>query len=137
MHLSRRGSAAVISALQIVRWFGIWSARCKTADAANPFPFILLLGPKLIFVTGLVNFVTAVARLVCPDLLGWCLSRSANIYFGPSILGGGSACRESFRVFTHRTCFMIKPASRLIYLLPKQVSKFVEYFPTSGSAAQY
>ena len=29
-----------------------------------------VLGPKLIFVTGLVIFVTAVARLVCPDLLG-------------------------------------------------------------------
>ena len=29
-----------------------------------------LLGPKLFFVTGLVIFVTAVARLVCPDLLG-------------------------------------------------------------------
>ena len=29
-----------------------------------------VLGPKLIFVTGLVKFVTAVARLVCPDLLG-------------------------------------------------------------------
>ena len=29
-----------------------------------------ILGPKLIFVTGLVTFVTAVARLVCPDLLG-------------------------------------------------------------------
>ena len=43
-----------------------------------------LLGPKKFFVTGLVNFVTAVARLVCLDLLGWCLSRSANIYFGPS-----------------------------------------------------
>ena len=29
-----------------------------------------LLGPKLTFVTCLVNFVTAVARLVYPDLLG-------------------------------------------------------------------
>ena len=29
-----------------------------------------LLVPELIFVTGLVKFVTAVARLVCPDLLG-------------------------------------------------------------------
>ena len=29
-----------------------------------------LLGPKLFFPTGLVIFVTAVARLVCPDLLG-------------------------------------------------------------------
>ena len=29
-----------------------------------------VLGPKLIFVTGLVKFVTALARLVCPDLLG-------------------------------------------------------------------
>ena len=29
-----------------------------------------VLGPKLFFVTGLVIFVTAVARLVCPDLLG-------------------------------------------------------------------
>ena len=31
---------------------------------------IVLLGPKLFFVTGLVTFVTAVARLVCPDLIG-------------------------------------------------------------------
>ena len=30
----------------------------------------ILLGPKLIFVTGLVKIATAVARLVCPDLLG-------------------------------------------------------------------
>ena len=29
-----------------------------------------LLGPKLIFVTGLVKIVTAVARLGCPDLPG-------------------------------------------------------------------
>ena len=29
-----------------------------------------VLGPKLLFVTGLAIFVTAVARLVCPDLLG-------------------------------------------------------------------
>ena len=29
-----------------------------------------VLGPKLFFVTDLVQFVTAVARLVCPDLLG-------------------------------------------------------------------
>ena len=29
-----------------------------------------LLGPNLFFVTGLVIFATAVARLVCPDLLG-------------------------------------------------------------------
>ena len=29
-----------------------------------------VLGPKLFFVTGLVISVTAVARLVCPDLLG-------------------------------------------------------------------
>ena len=33
-------------------------------------PYMRELGPKLIFVTGLVIFVTAVARLVCPDLLG-------------------------------------------------------------------
>ena len=31
-----------------------------------------------------MNFVIAVATLVCPDLLGQCLSRYANIYFGPS-----------------------------------------------------
>ena len=29
-----------------------------------------ILGPKSIFVTGLVKFVTAGARLVLPDLLG-------------------------------------------------------------------
>ena len=32
--------------------------------------YLMLLGPKLIFVAGLVILVTAVARLVCPDLLG-------------------------------------------------------------------
>ena len=32
--------------------------------------FAKVLGPELIFPTGLVKFVTAVARLVCPDLLG-------------------------------------------------------------------
>ena len=31
-----------------------------------------ILGPKLILVRGLVKFVPAVARLVCPDLLGSC-----------------------------------------------------------------
>ena len=29
-----------------------------------------ILGPKLFFVTGLVIFITVIARLVCPDLLG-------------------------------------------------------------------
>ena len=29
-----------------------------------------ILGPKIFFVTGLVIFATALARLVCPDLLG-------------------------------------------------------------------
>ena len=33
-----------------------------------------VLGLKLFFVTGLVIFATAVARLVCLDLLGWCLA---------------------------------------------------------------
>ena len=47
-------------------------------------PYCGLLGPKLFLVTGLVIFVTAVARLVSPDLLGLCLSRSAKIYFWPS-----------------------------------------------------
>ena len=28
-----------------------------------------VLGPKLIFVTGLMNFGAAVVRLVCPDVL--------------------------------------------------------------------
>ena len=31
---------------------------------------LYVLGPKLFFVTGLVIFVTAEARLVCPNLLG-------------------------------------------------------------------
>ena len=38
---------------------------CSNMDDTNH-----LLGPKLFFVTGLVIFITAVARLVCPDLLG-------------------------------------------------------------------
>ena len=43
-----------------------------------------VLGPKLICETGLVKFVTAVARLVFldADLLGKCLSHFANINFG-------------------------------------------------------
>ena len=40
-----------------------------------------LLGPKLLFVTGLVKFVTAVARLVC--YLFMSLSHFANIVSGP------------------------------------------------------
>ena len=32
-----------------------------------------ILGPNLIFVRGLVKFVPAVARLVCPDLLDYVL----------------------------------------------------------------
>ena len=31
---------------------------------------IIILGPNLVFVHGLVKFVPAAARLVCPDLLG-------------------------------------------------------------------
>ena len=42
-----------------------------------------VLGPELIFATGLVKFVAAVARLVCLDLLGWCSSRFANTNSGP------------------------------------------------------
>ena len=42
-----------------------------------------LLGPKSLFVIDLVYFATAVARLVCPDLLGKCLSHFANHFFGP------------------------------------------------------
>ena len=38
----------------------------------------------LIFITGLVKSIPAVSTLVCPDLFGSCLSRFANIYFGPS-----------------------------------------------------
>ena len=33
-------------------------------------PTWVILGPKLIIVTGLVKFATAAARLVCLDLLG-------------------------------------------------------------------
>ena len=42
-------------------------------------------GHEINLCTGLMIFVAAVAGLVCPDRLGWCLSRPANIYFGPSI----------------------------------------------------
>ena len=38
--------------------------------AGMKLPYMRVLGPKLIFVTGLVIFVTAVTRLVFPDLLG-------------------------------------------------------------------
>ena len=47
-----------------------------------------LLGPELIFVTGVVTFVNAVARLICPDLLGWCSLIFTNIYSGPSSFFG-------------------------------------------------
>ena len=51
----------------------------------DPYKSILVSGIlPLIFVTGLVKFVTAVARLVCLDLLGLCLSHFANINSGPS-----------------------------------------------------
>ena len=46
----------------------------------------VILGPELIFVTGLVKFVPAVARLVCPDLLESCLVRFGNNNFEPSTL---------------------------------------------------
>ena len=49
-------------------------------------PEVHVLGPELIFVIGLVKFVIAVARLVCPDLLGKCFSCFANIYSRTSIL---------------------------------------------------
>ena len=58
------------------------------------FNGVRVLGPKLFFVTGLVIFATAVARLVCPDLLGKCLSRSANIYFGPGTFGKSRVAPE-------------------------------------------
>ena len=41
--------------------------------------------PKKWLVGGLVKFVTAVARLVCLNLLGQCLSHFANHFFGPCI----------------------------------------------------
>ena len=44
-------------------------ARIKRVSKINLKTHDYILGPKLIFVTGLVKFVTAVARLVCPDLL--------------------------------------------------------------------
>ena len=48
-----------------------------------------LLGPKLTFLRGLVKFVPAAARLVCLSLVGSCLSRFANINFGPSMCHAG------------------------------------------------
>ena len=50
---------------------------CRPASVRNDWPggkkgrlLFQILGPKFFSVTGLVIFVTAVARLVCPDLLG-------------------------------------------------------------------
>ena len=40
----------------------------RSCNSENLFHDVL--GPELICVTGLVKLVTAVARLVCPDLLG-------------------------------------------------------------------
>ena len=57
---------------------------CDPCMAKRVHCSLQILGPNLIFVCGLVKFFPAPARLVCPDLLGWCLSRSANINFGPS-----------------------------------------------------
>ena len=42
-----------------------------------------VLGPKLIFVTGLVKFITGVARLVCPDLLGSAYQVLQTLILGP------------------------------------------------------
>ena len=42
------------------------SAKCQMPSDFVP----ALLGPELIFVTGVVTFVNAVARLICSDLLG-------------------------------------------------------------------
>ena len=43
----------------------------RIADPQSVALFDLyVLGPKIFFVTGLVMFVTAIARLVCLDLLG-------------------------------------------------------------------
>ena len=54
--------------------YGSGFASVKQFVSSLAFTFLLglshLLGPKLFFVTGLVIFVTAVARLVCPDMLG-------------------------------------------------------------------
>ena len=44
-----------------------------------------VLDLESIFLTGLAKFVTAAARLVCLDLLRYCLACPANIYFGPSM----------------------------------------------------
>ena len=64
---------------------------------------VRVLGPKLILETGLVKFVTAAAGLVCPDLLGLCLSRSANIYFGPSMLLDPSSSLQTSFVIASRS----------------------------------
>ena len=66
--------------------------------AKNCFPMFFMklilsfciLGLKLIFVTGLEKFDTAVARVICPYLLGPCLSCFENIYFGPVYLSPSS-----------------------------------------------
>ena len=51
----------------------------------------VILGPKLIFECGLVKFVPAVARLVGPDLLGYCLSNTV-IPLWPE--GSLSVCKQ-------------------------------------------
>ena len=50
--------------------FEVGSFICSTVDCEHSKRQKHVPGPKLIFVTGLVTFVTAVARLACPDLLG-------------------------------------------------------------------
>ena len=40
------------------------------ADIVSVVSWILLLGPEVFLVTGLVKFVTDVARLVCQDMFG-------------------------------------------------------------------
>ena len=47
--------------------------KCASGLTVNlSYMYMCILGPNLIFVHGLVKFVPAVARIVCPDLLESC-----------------------------------------------------------------
>ena len=70
----KRGMATASHVAKGFLAFGSYSLQIvgyNLAAATQCFqPKAHILGPKLFFVTGLVIFVTAAARLVCPDLLG-------------------------------------------------------------------
>ena len=67
-------SESVVESLKHFFWALLWarffSRPKEDIEGKDAHMSHDITGPKLFFVTGLVIFVTTVARLVCPDLLG-------------------------------------------------------------------